>query len=460
MKQHNPPLLEKAPLINRAFLKACMRSSAFSVTLLLNVCPVSISHAASLPDQGDLIHNGVASCAGSACHGSVRQFEGSNILHNEFITWTREDRHAKAYQALLSKESKRIAQKLGIGAPHTEALCLDCHADNVPEKSRGSKFQISDGVGCESCHGGSEKWLNSHAKEANHQQNIKSGLYPTEDPQARADLCLSCHYGNNNKFVTHRIMGAGHPRLSFELDNFTELMPPHHKVDLDYKKRKVHADSAQVWATGQLVSVEWILQQLEHRGLERDGLFPELSLFDCHGCHHPMSKIRWGARDSVGLGPGTVRLYDANFIMLQALLAGNDKEKAGRLARNLHRATARGVPAFREAIADFQRALPELKKSVYNREFSDAEIKGILANLIQAGVADEFRDYAAAEQAVMAIASLLSTLDTRSVFSPKTQQAVSGRLDVLYDCVGDDEKYTPACFIDGLKRLKSTIKDQ
>lgn len=444
----------------RQYYKTARTCFLVQAAIVLSFFLTSISNAAMLPAEYARIHNGVASCAGSTCHGSVRQFEGSNILHNEFITWTREDRHAKAYQTLLNKESKRIAQKLGIGAPHTEAVCLDCHADNVSAKLRGPKFQISDGVGCESCHGGSEKWLNSHVKQANHLQNIKNGLYPAEDPQARAELCLSCHYGNNNKFVTHRIMGAGHPRLSFELDNFTELMPPHHQADADYKKRKTYADAAQVWVTGQLVFLERVLQQLEHRGLEKDGLFPELSLFDCHSCHHPMSKIRWGARDSTGLGPGAVRLYDANFIMLQALLlTEKDKQQVRRLTRNLHQATTQGLTAFRQAIADYRNVLPELSESLHNKAFSDAEIRAVLANLIQAGVDGEFRDYAAAEQAVMAVASLLSTLESRSGFSPKVEQAVSGRLDVLYGCVDDDEKYDYGCFSEGLKRLKSSIGD-
>ncbi|HEX7028319.1 MAG TPA: multiheme c-type cytochrome [Gammaproteobacteria bacterium] len=437
-----------------------MKPSQKNATVFMSLLLASIASAATLPAEDNRIHNGVASCAGSTCHGSVRQFEGSNILHNEFITWTREDRHAKAYQTLLSKESKRIAQKLGIGAPHTEALCLDCHADNVPAKLRGQKFQISDGVGCESCHGGSEKWLNSHVKQTDHRQNIKNGLYPTEEPHARSDLCLSCHYGNNNKFVTHRIMGAGHPRLSFELDNFTELMPPHHQVDADYKKRKTHVDSAQVWVAGQLAFVERILQQLEHRGLEKEGLFPELSLFDCHSCHHPMSKIRWSARDSTGLGPGVIRLYDANFIMLQALpFSDQERQTVREMTRNLHQSTTQGLAAFRQAIDAYQQALPALKQSLSNKTFSDAQLKTILANLIQAGVDGEFRDYAAAEQAVMAIASLLSTLDTRSTFAPKIQQAVGKRLDELYACVDDDEKYNPACFTDGLKRLKTTVAD-
>jgi hypothetical protein len=61
-------------------------------------------------------------------------------------------------------------------------------------------------------------------------------MYPTEQPEVRAKLCLSCHFGTEDKFATHRIMGAGHPRISFELDTFTEIQPAHFRVDEDYKE--------------------------------------------------------------------------------------------------------------------------------------------------------------------------------------------------------------------------------
>ena len=56
--------------------------------------------------------------------------------------------------------------------------------------------------------------------DATHAGNVARGLYPTSDPVAQARLCLSCHFGNRDKFVTHRMMGAGHPRMSFELETF------------------------------------------------------------------------------------------------------------------------------------------------------------------------------------------------------------------------------------------------
>ena len=50
-------------------------------------------------------------------------------------------------------------------------------------------------------------------------------------------------------------------------------------------------------------------------------MFPELALYDCHSCHHPMDKIRWNtARAGIGIKPGTVRLQTQNLIVLQALV--------------------------------------------------------------------------------------------------------------------------------------------
>jgi hypothetical protein len=154
-----------------------------------------------------------------------------------------------------------------------------------------------------------------------------------------------------------------------------------------------------------------------------------------------------------------VRLQDANFIMLQALL-GSDKPKAEQvrqLTRELHQATTEGIPALRAAIVDFQKALPELEKVLRSRSYSDAEIKAVLAQLIQSGMNNEFADYAAAEQAVMAIASLLSTLDGRSALNAKTQETVNARLDALYACTDDDEKYRSSCFTEELKQLRSSL---
>ncbi len=172
---------------------------------------VSVS-SAPLPYQSSEKHLGVVTCASSVCHGSIQANENYNISLNEYVIWSHRDRHAKAYETLLSKESKAIATKLGLRNAYTAKICLDCHADNIAKEKRGEGFQLTDGIGCEACHGGAENWIETHTNnETSHQENVKRGMYPTANFADRAALCLSCHYGNDDKFATHQIMGAGHP---------------------------------------------------------------------------------------------------------------------------------------------------------------------------------------------------------------------------------------------------------
>ena len=131
---------------------------------------------------------------------------------------------------------------------------------------------------------------------------MTNGLYPTNEPVAQARLCLSCHFGNKDKFVTHRMMGAGHPRMSFELETFSQTQPPHFVIDADWEQRKGSWDGVRVWAIGQALAASELLDVLLDPKRSRDGLFPELVVFDCHACHHPMSDMRWTPR--TGPQPG------------------------------------------------------------------------------------------------------------------------------------------------------------
>ena len=372
--------------------------------------------AQTLPQYAADIHLGVASCAGSTCHGAIEPWPGSTVLQNEFVTWQREDRHAKAYEVLLNDRSKRIARNLGLGAAHTAALCLDCHADNVDRKARGKQFQLSDGVGCEACHGGAVGWLGIHISGVGgHADNIKAGMYPTDDPIGRARLCLSCHFGNEQKFVNHRIMGAGHPRMSFELDTFTAIQPAHFRVDGDYRKRKSGANGVQIWAIGQAMALVATLDAMIDPKHGRDGIFPELVLFDCQACRHPMSNVRWQRRSSTGLGPGIVRINDANLIMLRVIAGHVDKDLGVALRRQglaLHKASAQGSEAMAEAAKGLRDAAAGLVERFVQHSFAKADMQALLTGVIREGLGGEYVDYAAAEQATMALAAIIAAMRT------------------------------------------------
>lgn len=418
------------------------------------------------------VHLGVASCSGSTCHGRSAP-TGSVVRQDEIAIWQDPSSvagaHAKAYTVLLSDRSRSIASKLGLSKPaHEAAECLGCHADPIPAGRRGPTFQVNDGVTCEACHGGAEFWLDSHyAADASHADSVAKGMVPLEDPAVRADVCLGCHSStlSPNQFVSHRIMGAGHPRLSFELDLFTALQS-HHAVDRDYARRKPVAGAASTWAIGQAMALEKTLLALADPRRGMDGIFPELVFFDCHACHQTISDARgarsgWRANPGRALGPGVPPLNDANLIMLKAMAREVAPDLASRLAaqgRTLHGAVTRdrgAVVAAARALAATSRALAERFAA---RPLTADGARAILRNILAGSIGKEFTNYAGAEQAVMAVDSLLAALEEEGLVPPDARANVQPQLDAAYEATRSAQAYRPDAFRAALTRIDSGLK--
>jgi len=397
---------------------------------------------AAEPGVADYKHLGVASCATSVCHGKLSPAPDKHVALNEYQTWTREDRHAQAYRTLELTESKRIAANLGLASASTAPICLNCHADNVPSDKRGPKFQISDGVGCEACHGGSEKWIQSHAAEsATHKGNVALGMYSSEQPLKRAELCLGCHLGIKDRFATHAIMGAGHPRLSFEMEAYTANQPAHYVVDADYEQRKGRIPGMNLWLTGQIESTRRMLTLLQTDMYHSGGMFPEFAFYDCHSCHHPMDKIRWNAqRAGAGIKPGTLRLQTQNLIVLQAVTETFEPAALNELV-GLTNALIRAGQANRAAVTSAAKALQdwvEKREALSRRQFSTADVTAMRKTLVKYGATDKAGDFAAAEQIVLGLESLSYSLGDHD----KKKAA----LDPLFNAVKNDTAFSPQQF--------------
>lgn len=246
---------------------------------MLSVSAVSVQAEPELPHYSGQARLGSQTCGGSTCHGAAKPWANSAVLQNEFVTWSTDDPHSGAYKALSSDRGKRIAKNLGIEDARQEKVCLDCHTDNVPKELQSKNFDIADGVGCESCHGGAVEWLGLHVSGFGEREDyLNAGIYPTEDPKARAKLCLSCHLSDPRKSITHRIMGAGHPRLAFELDTFTANQPAHYRIDADYKQRKQQSSGVKVWAVGQAMAAQITVEALMDKNRNSAGIFRSCSI--------------------------------------------------------------------------------------------------------------------------------------------------------------------------------------
>lgn len=421
-----------------------MNKSIGLLGLAIAIVPV---YADTLPQDSAEEHMGVATCATSQCHGSAVPRDGSAVLQNEYVTWTQDDPHSGAYETLSTNASKAMASRLGLKNANTAKICLDCHADNVPFAKRGDRFQISDGVGCEACHGGSGMWLASHYNTpvVKHQDNIQAGMYPTEDVSSRASLCLSCHLGTQNKFATHRIMAAGHPRLTFELDTFTELWrtagrQPHYILDSDYSERKTDASHLMAWATGLLADGRRRLALIQNDNFAGQGIFPELGLYDCHACHRSMKSVQWRqlARHA-NAGPGVPFISDGTFVMALALSQSISPSAVNELTESLaqlHKAGSASIDEIRAAADKLDAVLASMHDAVSERSLRRNRDE-ILAELLRQGAAGQYLDYASAEQAFMAVQML--AFDTGD-------NALLDDIDALADSLENDERFRPAHF--------------
>lgn len=102
-------------------------------------------------------------------------------------------KHAKAYESLSSDKAKEIAAAKDIEDPTKSEKCLLCHttAGTQPADRRSEKYDISEGVGCERCHGPGEYYANRESFEQPREVWYANGLqWPDEK------TCVPCHDEN------------------------------------------------------------------------------------------------------------------------------------------------------------------------------------------------------------------------------------------------------------------------
>ncbi len=407
--------------------------------------------AGPLPSQSKDVHMGTGTCAESMCHGAGNSWERSTVPQNEYIIWSRQDKHSKAYTALGEERGQRIAKNLGIGDAQKAPLCLSCHTDVAAADKRGWRYKEADGVGCEACHGPAEKWLQVHVTGiSSHKENVEAGMYGLEDPVDRAKVCVGCHVTASNPLFNHRLYGAGHPRIVFELDTFTATEPAHYRITDAYRTRKVVANGARTWAVGQAAVAQVVLTQVSDAQRNHDGIMPALATFDCFACHHQLGSMS----GSLAQQPvGTMRINLSSLQMLKVVAAEVDPPLADRLGRNITalRASVReGFQPMARAAADAAQTVTELSAKIGQRAYDQNQMKTLLRALVRAGVAGEYASYVDAEQATMGIAAVLSALTVSgSINEPRYRDALAK----LYEAMAKPETFKLDAFRSSVETL-------
>jgi Cytochrome c554 and c-prime len=391
----------------------------------------AIAHGDLLPQDAPDLHLGVSSCSSPLCHNAITPWNGSNVRLNEYRIWRERDHHARAFVSLEMPLGKQIGRALGI-TPVTAPECLACHIDSVAPDRRAPDFNASDGVACEACHGGAERWIESHSKVgASHEDNVRLGMYRTEDPRRRAELCVSCHLGTSRKMVTHEMLAAGHPRLSFELDTFTQLAPPHWPLrpsDPNYEsyveRKHEPVGDVQAWAVGQAVALRAYLGLLADPRLTRPR-WPEFGLFDCATCHRDVQKGT--SLSDHGTPVGLPGLSEAPFVLYERLLtvtlpSGADRIDGELVALNrLMGARSTEIGARATALCDrVGRTLDAISTVQLNHD-------QVLAALAGCSRSPERLTYLEAEQLTMGIEATLASMYGEAALA--RDSTVRGMLD-------------------------------
>jgi cytochrome c551/c552 len=373
-------------------------------------------------------YTGAASCGASNCHGSTKPKADFPKL-NESLVWFQKDHHAKAYATLTNEKLKsgvspsKIATNLKIAKAESSDRCLTCHAVNVKPELRGPKFDISEGVHCDGCHGPAEKWLEPHAEKGwTHEQSVKLGMYDTKNFLLRAEKCVSCHLQ-----IDADMVAAGHPDLAaFELDTFSGQMPPHWRDKGTWAGTKA-------WATGQVISLREAAKQLGDRaGANASAQLLNDALAKVQG-HGAMVRIVMAA-----VAPDVGTSVEGDVATLTDAVAKGDKGKIAATARNL------------------QSSMNAQAAKVAARDFDQASTKKFMSDV--AGGADVIGSTGlrAAEQGAMALDRLYSAYSKAP--GQKVDPAASKALDAMFATLDDPKKYDAKAYGSAAKAFAETLK--
>lgn len=280
---------------------------------------------------GPLVHTfaiprGAASCAATACHGgpSVAVAAADAVRGSEYPLFVESDPHSRSWRTLNSPLSIEILTKLGILREGTIANsaayqnCLACHNTDRSLSPDRITPNIAEGVGCESCHGPSEAWYDSHYQGPQSVLASKSerGMVDTKPLLQRARTCTLCHVGAADRDMNHDIIAAGHPALYFDMAVYHDAYPKHWR-DPQTDRAEFRA---QLWWAGQIAKADAELELLQTRAAKAHSVsvWPEFAQFQCTSCHNtldglprePDKPLPLGAIDWESLGRASARRWN------------------------------------------------------------------------------------------------------------------------------------------------------
>jgi hypothetical protein len=201
---------------------------------------------------------GSAGCKSSSCHG------GAGEKRSQYITWTQQDFHSRAYAVLVNARSARMAETLQLNSATSSSRCTVCHSpfQTLDASHLTDANHMDQGVSCESCHNAASSWFRGHTRtDWTYAMRVSAGMRDLRNFYVRANTCVACHQNVDND-----VLAAGHPVLRFELDGQSVTQPKHWQDP--------PGSGAKAWLVGQAVALRemsWALGGMERPGPELIG---------------------------------------------------------------------------------------------------------------------------------------------------------------------------------------------
>ncbi len=114
-------------------------------------------------------------------------------LGDQQTVWEK-SRHKNAYLTLQTEKAVSFASKNNIEQPVKNSLCLKCHTTefSIKDISKTPTYNITEGVGCESCHGPGSNYYPADMHKV-HSEFLRNGGVKTDE-----STCRNCHSPKGN----------------------------------------------------------------------------------------------------------------------------------------------------------------------------------------------------------------------------------------------------------------------
>jgi len=442
--------LAKAPVIAGTM---CLVIAVIALGAALSLSSAPLQAQSAARESPLRARMGVASCAGSTCHGrSVAS--GTPVRQDELLRWQEESSptgaHSRAWRVIGEPRGVAIARRLGLDSTGVTRECAGCHA------TPGSAHP-AEGVDCEACHGNSGGWLAAHyTVGTSHARNVAQGMTDLTSPRVRAGVCLDCHLSGDGQgqFIAHRIMAAGHPRIAFELDLFSALQQ-HHDEDADYVQRKGHkTNSMQMWAIGQAEAVKRGLSLYSEPAKASVGVFPEFTFYDCHSCHRRITDSEEANISAVPnpgrpIQAGMPPYNDENMILLLAaarVVAPAEAATFDGRSKAFHRAMGVGRAEAVAAAQALRQSADALSSRFATAAFNRDQAFTVIDTIASDGISERFTDYEGSVQSVMALDTLLNGMVNAGMVTSGGAGGLRIQINQAYAAVRDPNGFQPIAF--------------